>query len=84
MEARDTKASRLPLIPGQTETQCVSDLGPPMNCLTDSTIDNFHLSLRATSVANEKLVEGWQNWDMLGMLQQVQGAACAATYIADW
>jgi len=55
-----------------------------MNCLTDSTIDNFHLSLRATSVANEKLVEGWQNWDMLGMLQQVQGAACAATYIADW
>lgn len=34
-------------------------------------------------VANEKLVEGWQNWDMLGMLQQVQGAASAATYIAN-
>ena len=34
-------------------------------------------------VANGNLVEGWQNWDMLGLLQQVQGAASAATYIAD-
>lgn len=29
-----------------------------------------------------KLVEGWQNWDMLGMMEQIQGAAQkAATYI---
>ena len=33
-------------------------------------------------VANERLVEGWQNWDMLGMMHQLQGgAAPAATYI---
>jgi steroid delta-isomerase-like uncharacterized protein len=32
-------------------------------------------------VANGKLVEGWQNWDMLGMMQQIQGHETAATYI---
>jgi predicted ester cyclase len=51
-------------------------------------IDATGKSVRVTGitiirVANEKLVEGWQNWDMLGLLQQVQGAAKAATYIAD-
>jgi steroid delta-isomerase-like uncharacterized protein len=32
-------------------------------------------------VAGGKLVEGWQNWDMLGMMQQIQGVGKAATYI---
>lgn len=29
-----------------------------------------------------KLIEGWQNWDMLGLMQQIQGGERAATYIA--
>jgi steroid delta-isomerase-like uncharacterized protein len=33
-------------------------------------------------VVGGKLVEGWQNWDMLGLLQQIQGAPQAATYVA--
>lgn len=32
-------------------------------------------------VADGKMIEGWQNWDMLGMLEQIQGSAKAATYI---
>ena len=31
--------------------------------------------------ANGKLVEGWQNWDMLGMMEQIQGHSKSATYI---
>ena len=27
------------------------------------------------------MVEGWQNWDMLGMLEQIQGSGRSATYI---
>ena len=34
-------------------------------------------------VADDKLVEGWQNWDMLGMMEQInKGGGKAATYIA--
>lgn len=33
-------------------------------------------------VANGKLVEGWQNWDMLGMMEQIHSAKRAATYVA--
>jgi predicted ester cyclase len=33
-------------------------------------------------VANGKLAEGWQNWDMLGLMAQIGGHARAATYIA--
>jgi steroid delta-isomerase-like uncharacterized protein len=33
-------------------------------------------------VAEGRIVEGWQNWDMLGMLQQVQGHDPAPTYVA--
>lgn len=34
-------------------------------------------------VAGGKIAEGWQNWDMLGMMQQIQAAGKpAATYIA--
>ena len=32
-------------------------------------------------VAGGKLVEGWQNWDMLGLMQQIQDQRQAATYI---
>ena len=34
-------------------------------------------------LANETLVEGWQNWNMLGLLQQIQGTPKAPTYIVD-
>jgi len=33
-------------------------------------------------IANGKFVEGWQNWDMLGLMQQIQGVGLAPTYIA--
>jgi len=33
-------------------------------------------------IAGGKAVEGWQNWDMLGMMQQIQGTGRAATYAA--
>jgi hypothetical protein len=32
-------------------------------------------------VAGDKFVEGWQNWDMLGLFQQIQGVNAAAVYI---
>jgi len=32
-------------------------------------------------VSGDKLVEGWQNWDMLGMMEQIQGSHKAATYV---
>jgi predicted ester cyclase len=32
-------------------------------------------------VANGMLIEGWQNWDMLGLMQQIQGTSKAATYV---
>jgi predicted ester cyclase len=43
--------------------------------------------LRTTGIsilrtANDKLVEGWQNWDMLGLMQQIQRQPMAPTYIA--
>lgn len=33
-------------------------------------------------VAGDKLTEAWQNWDMLGMMQQIQGTLKATTYIS--
>lgn len=33
-------------------------------------------------VAGGKLIEGWQNWDMLRMMEQIQGLRKSATYIA--
>jgi steroid delta-isomerase-like uncharacterized protein len=33
-------------------------------------------------VARGKLVEGWQNWDMLGLKQKISGEPMAQTYIA--
>ena len=32
-------------------------------------------------IADGKAVEGWQNWDMLGMMEQIQGTGRAATYV---
>jgi steroid delta-isomerase-like uncharacterized protein len=32
-------------------------------------------------VAGGKLVEGWQNWDMLGLLEQIRGGQKSATYV---
>jgi predicted ester cyclase len=32
-------------------------------------------------IADGRLVEGWQNWDMLGMLEQIRRSPRAATYI---
>lgn len=33
-------------------------------------------------VANGKLVEAWQNWDMLGMMQQIQEQTRSASYVS--
>ncbi|MGD0906128.1 MAG: ester cyclase [Candidatus Acidiferrales bacterium] len=51
-------------------------------------IDPTGKSVRVTGItimriANGKLAEGWQNWDMLGLLQQIQGTGHTGTYIAD-
>jgi steroid delta-isomerase-like uncharacterized protein len=46
-----------------------------------------HKDLQTTGItivqiANGKFVAGWQNWDMLGLLQQIKGEPMASTYIA--
>lgn len=33
-------------------------------------------------VADGRIVETWQNWDMLGLMEQIQDRARSATYIA--
>jgi steroid delta-isomerase-like uncharacterized protein len=33
-------------------------------------------------IANGKIADGWQNWDMLGLLQQINEEPLAATYVA--
>ncbi|HEX4155973.1 MAG TPA: ester cyclase [Acidobacteriaceae bacterium] len=33
-------------------------------------------------VAGSRMVETWQNWDMLGMMQQLKGERSSITYIA--
>jgi predicted ester cyclase len=33
-------------------------------------------------IVNDRLVEGWQNWDMLGLIQQIECQPLARTYIA--
>jgi steroid delta-isomerase-like uncharacterized protein len=33
-------------------------------------------------IADGRMVEGWQNWDMLGLLQQIQGTNRSATYVS--
>lgn len=34
-------------------------------------------------VAGPVFVESWQNWDMLGMMEQIRGLGTSATYIAE-
>jgi steroid delta-isomerase-like uncharacterized protein len=34
-------------------------------------------------IANGKIVAGWQNWDMLGLMQQIKDEPMAPTYIAE-
>jgi len=31
-------------------------------------------------IAGDKFIEGWQNWDMLGLMHQIQGAGLGPTY----
>jgi steroid delta-isomerase-like uncharacterized protein len=33
-------------------------------------------------IANGRMAEGWQNWDMLGMLEQIQGSSKSKTYVS--
>ena len=33
-------------------------------------------------LAGGKFIEGWQNWDMLGLMQQIQGTRLGLTYTA--
>ena len=33
-------------------------------------------------IANGKIVAGWQNWDMLGLIQQIRDEPMSPTYIA--
>ncbi len=46
---------------------------------TGKTIRTTGISI--VRVADGRLAEGWQNWDMLGMLQQIEGAPKSATYV---
>jgi steroid delta-isomerase-like uncharacterized protein len=47
---------------------------------TQKTIQMTGISI--ICVVDGRFVEGWQNWDMLGMLQQIQGAQPASTYVS--
>src|SRR5690242_15877410 len=33
-------------------------------------------------VSNGKMLEGWQNWDMLGMIEQIRSSGMTATYVS--
>jgi steroid delta-isomerase-like uncharacterized protein len=47
---------------------------------TGKTLETTGISI--VRVAGGKLVEGWQNWDMLGLMQQIQeGDGAAAFYV---
>jgi hypothetical protein len=35
-----------------------------------------------TLIESARILKGWQNWDMLGMLEQLRGERKSATYIA--
>jgi steroid delta-isomerase-like uncharacterized protein len=44
-----------------------------------------HLKVTGISIVQVeggRLVEGWQNWDMMGLMQQIQDTPMAPTYIA--
>jgi steroid delta-isomerase-like uncharacterized protein len=48
---------------------------PPTNKTLHAT------GITVVRIENGKFIEGWQNWDMLGLMQQIQGAGLAPTYI---
>jgi hypothetical protein len=32
-------------------------------------------------IEGDKMIEGWQNWEMLGLLAQIEGKVNGATYV---
>jgi steroid delta-isomerase-like uncharacterized protein len=46
---------------------------------TQKTVEVSGISI--LRIAEGRMVESWQNWDMLGMLQQIQGLNRSATYV---
>ncbi len=47
---------------------------------TNKQIQTTGISILRT--ANGKILEGWQNWDMLGLMQQIKSQPPAPTYVA--
>ena len=47
---------------------------------TDKQLETTGMSI--VRIADGKFIEGWQNWDMLGLMHQIQGEPMAPTYIA--
>ncbi|HEX4005717.1 MAG TPA: ester cyclase [Acidobacteriaceae bacterium] len=60
-----------------TATHSGNGLGMPP---TNKTVRITGISI--LRVKGSQFVEAWQNWDMLGLMEQVQEAATAATYVA--
>lgn len=51
-------------------------------------VEPTHKQLHVTGIsilriAGGQIVEAWQNWDMLGLIQQIQGGRRSPTYIAE-
>ncbi len=60
-----------------TMTHSGSGLGvPPTNRNLQTT------GITIIRIRNGKFVEGWQNWDMLGLMQQIKNESPAPTYMA--
>ncbi len=47
---------------------------------TGATVNATGISI--LRVAGMQLIEGWQNWDMLGLLEQIKGSDHSRTYVA--
>jgi predicted ester cyclase len=47
---------------------------------TDKSLQTTGISI--LRIANGKFVAGWQNWDMLGLMQQIKGESMAPTYMS--
>jgi steroid delta-isomerase-like uncharacterized protein len=54
--------------------------GNGMGPRTDKYLQTTGISV--IRIAGGKFVAGWQNWDMLGLIQQIKGEPAAPTYIA--
>jgi len=54
-----------------------SELGiPPTKAVVNVT------GISIMRVAGTRFLEGWQNWDMLGLMEQIKGASPSPTYVA--